>query len=402
MRWVYLDNNATTMVAPEVKEAMLPFLGGDKYGNPSSMHSFGGMIGKDISDARDRVAALIGAHPQEIIFTSCGTEGDNSAIVGSLQAQPKKRRIVTTRVEHPAVRTLCHRLAQQGYDLYELHVDRDGLLDLDEVREAITEDTGIVSVMHANNETGVVFPVSEIAAICRERGVRFHTDAVQSIGKLPIDVHELGVDLLTLSGHKIHAPKGVGALYVRRGTHIAPLMVGGHQEDGRRGGTENVPSLVGLGKACELADARLGEENSRVRELRDRLEKGLLEKAPDALVNGAVEHRLPNTSNVSFEYVEGEAILLLMSREGIAASSGSACTSGTLEPSHVLRAMGVPYTAAHGSTRFSFSVYNNDEDVDRVLEYLPPIIHRLREISPFGPDSDDTWAEKDSCEVHHH
>jgi cysteine desulfurase len=403
MRWVYLDNNATTMVAPEVREAMLPFLSDEKYGNPSSMHAFGGRIGKDIARAREQVAALIGADPADIIFTSCGTEGDNTAVVGSLQAQPAKRRIVTTRVEHPAIRTLCRRLATQGYDLYELHVDREGLLDMDEVREAITDDTAIVTVMHANNETGVVFPIHEIAALCHERGVRFHTDAVQSAGKIPIDVREIDVDLLTISGHKLHAPKGVGALYVRRGLHIEPLLVGGHQENGRRGGTENVPSIVALGVGCELALRRMREENTTVRAMRDRLERELLKSAPDALVNGNTEHRLPNTTNISFEYVEGEAILLLLSRVGIAASSGSACTSGSLEPSHVLRAMGVPYTAAHGSVRFSFSPYNTEDDVDHVVKHLPPIIRRLREISPFGPGTDGSdWMQKGSCEVHHH
>jgi cysteine desulfurase len=399
--WVYLDNNATTMVAPEVREAMLPFLF-DRYGNPSSMHAFGGMVGRDVEQARERVAALIGASPQEIVFTSCGTEGDNMAIRGSLWAQPMKRRIVTTRVEHPAVRTLVRRLGKRGYDVVELHVDRAGMLDLDEVREAITSDTGVVSVMHANNETGVVFPIKEIAAICRERGVRFHTDAVQSVGKIPINVGDLGVDLLTLSGHKLHAPKGVAALYVRKGLHTQSLVVGGHQEQGRRGGTENVPGIVALGKACELAGQNLSTENGKVREMRDRLEAGLLEKAPNALVNGSQEHRLPNTTNVSFEYVEGEAILLLLSQAHIAASSGSACTSGSLEPSHVLRAMGVPFTAAHGSIRFSFSIYNKPSDVDRVLNTLPPIIERLRKLSPFGPGRDNSWAESDSSHSHHH
>jgi cysteine desulfurase len=401
MRWVYLDNNATTMVAPEVREAMLPFLGDENYGNPSSMHSFGGRLGKHLVKAREQVAALIGADPSEVIFTSCGTEGDNTAIQGSLEVQPKKRRIVTTRVEHPAVRTLCHRLDKKGFDVYELHVDRQGMLDMAEVRDAITDETAIVSVMHANNETGVVFPIEKIAEICRERGVRFHTDAVQSVGKLPIDVHKMGVDLLTLSGHKLHAPKGVGALYVRRGLHLEPLLIGGHQEEGRRGGTENVPSIVALGRACELASANMDDENTRVRALRDRLEAGLLATTLDPLVNGSTEHRLPNTTNISFEYIEGEGILLLMSLKGIAASSGSACTSGSLEPSHVLRAMGVPYTAAHGSVRFSFSVYNTDQDVDHVLESLPPIVRRLREMSPFGPDSDDNaWAQKGTCHIH--
>lgn len=399
--WAYLDNNATTMVAPEAREAMLPFLG-ERFGNPSSMHAFGGMVGRELKQAREQVAALIGADPQDIILTSCGTEGDNLAIMGSLWAQPTKRRVVTTRVEHPAVRTLCRRLSKQGYDVYELHVDRQGMLDLDEVDEAITDETAIVSVMHANNETGVVFPIEKIAALCRERDVRFHTDAVQSVGKIPIDVGKLDVDLLTLSGHKIHAPKGVGAIYVRRGVHIEPLIIGGHQESGRRGGTENVPNIIALGRACDLARERIDDENTRVRALRDRLEKGLLESAPNALINGHPEHRLPNTLNISFEYVEGEAILLLLSQAKIAASSGSACTSGSLEPSHVLRAMGVPFTAAHGSIRFSFSVYNDDSDVDRVLDALPPIIRRLRELSPFGPDKDNSWAEEAACSTHDH
>lgn len=400
--WSYLDNNATTQVAPEVRDAMLPFLG-ERYGNPSSMHSFGGVVGRDIEKARGQVASIIGADPSEILFTSCGTEGDNLAIMGSLWAQPLKKKIVTTRVEHPAVRTLCRRLSKQGYEVQELHVDRDGLLDMDEVREAITEDTAVVSIMHANNETGVVFPIKEIASLCRDRGVRLHTDAVQSVGKLDLDVNEFGVDLLTLSGHKLHAPKGVGALYVRRGLHIQPLVIGGHQEHGRRGGTENVPSIVALGRACELAEAKLEEENTRVLALRDRLEQGLLAQAPNAIVNGSREHRLPNTTNISFEYVEGEAILLLLSQAKVAASSGSACTSGSLEPSHVLRAMGVPYTAAHGSIRFSFSVYNTDSDVDRVLEVLPPIIERLRKLSPFGPGRDNSWAEEGgACVTHDH
>jgi cysteine desulfurase len=401
--WAYLDNNATTAVAPEVRDAMLPFLG-ELYGNPSSMHSFGGVVGRDVEKARKQVASLIGADPSEILFTSCGTEEDNLAILGSLWAQPLKKKIITTRVEHPAVRTLCRRLDKQGYEVHELHVDREGLLDLDELREALTDDTAIVSVMHANNETGVVFPIREISAICRERGVRFHTDAVQSVGKIEIDVSSLGVDLLTLSGHKIHAPKGVGALYVRRGLHLQPLIVGGHQEHGRRGGTENVPSIVALGRACELAKANIEEENVRVRALRDRLEKGLIERAPNAMINGSVVHRLPNTASISFEYVEGEAILLLLSQAKVAASSGSACTSGSLEPSHVLRAMGVPYTAAHGSIRFSFSVYNDDDDVDRVLEVLPPIIERLRKLSPFGPGRDNSWAEEGGACIsrHHH
>jgi len=385
MRTIYFDNNATTQVAREVLEEMLPYFH-DLYGNPSSMHSFGGQVQDKIQEARDKVALLLGAHPDEIVFTSCGTESDNAAVRGALEMVPEKRHFVTTRVEHPAIWNLCPYLRKKGYRVTELSVDRKGRLDMDEVRASVTEDTAIVSVMMANNETGVLFPVEEIARIARSRGITFHTDAVQAPGKIPLDMSRSAIDLLSLSGHKLHAPKGIGVLYVRKGTRWSPFLIGGHQEQGRRGGTENVPSIIGLGKAAELALKHLGEETTKIRSLRDRLEKGLLDRVPSTLINGDPDHRLPNTCSLSFEYVEGESILMMLNDHGICASSGSACTSGSLEPSHVLRAMGVPFTAAHGSIRFSLSISNTQEEVDYVIEHLPPIIERLRGISPFWKD----------------
>ena len=384
---IYLDNNATTAVAPEVRDAMLPLLG-ELYGNPSSMHTFGGQVARYVDEAREQLAALLGADPSEIIFTSCGTESDNAAIRSALATLSERRHLITTRVEHPAVLNLCHLLGQPGvgrthYRITELGVDRQGMLNLEELEKAIDDDTAIVSVMWANNETGVMFPIEEIGAICRRRGVLFHTDAVQAVGKIPINLAKLPIDMLSLSGHKLHAPKGIGALYVRRGTRFSPFIVGGHQENNRRGGTESVPLVVGLGKAAELARTHMEEEQTRVRTLRDRLERGILETTPGAILNGHPERRLPNTSNISFEFVEGEAILLMLDQHGICASSGSACTSGSLEPSHVMRAMGVPFTAAHGSIRFSLSRYNTREEVDYVLERLPGIVSRLRALSPF-------------------
>ncbi len=385
-RVVYVDNNATTRVAPEVIEAMMPYLT-EYYGNPSSMHSFGGQVGDAVEKAREQVASLLGAQPTEIVFTSCGSESDNTAIRGSLLANKDKRHIITTHVEHPAVRSLCHSLGKQGYSVTELSVDSEGQLDLEELRQSIRTGTALISVMYANNETGVIFPVEEIGLIAKEYSIPFHCDAVQAVGKIPIDLMQLPIDFLAISGHKLHAPKGIGVLYIRRGSRLLPWLVGGHQERGRRGGTEAVPNIVAFGKACELAQQHIEEENIRVKAMRDRLEKGLLESTPDSRRNGIAENRLPNTSNISFEYIEGEAILLLLNEKGICASSGSACTSGSLEPSHVLRAMGVPYTAAHGSIRFSLSRYNTDEDIDCILKELPPIINRLREISPFGRTS---------------
>ncbi|MCD6288244.1 MAG: cysteine desulfurase NifS [Candidatus Hydrogenedentes bacterium] len=384
MKTVYLDNNATTMVAPEVREAMVPFFD-QLWGNPSSMHTFGGQVRKYVDDARSRVAALIGADPSEIVFTSCGSESNNMAVRGAAEAMGGHPHIITSRVEHPAVLAQCRYLEGRGYPVTELGVDAKGQLDLDQLKDSIRDDTGIVSIMWANNETGVVFPIEQIAHIVKSAGCVFHTDAVQTVGKLPIDVSRVPVDMLSLSGHKLHTPKGIGALYIRKGTKVNPLILGGHQESGKRAGTENVPYIVGLGKAADLAAEHMDEENTRVAQLRDRLEKGIIESCPDARVNGDTEHRLPNTTNISFEYVEGEAILLMLDQFGICASSGSACTSGSLEPSHVMRAMGIPFTAAHGSIRFSLSRYNTDEDVDHVLEHIPAIINRLREMSPFVP-----------------
>jgi cysteine desulfurase len=372
-------------VAPEVLEAMLPYFK-EYYGNPSSMHMFGGQVATKVNEAREKVADVLGADPSEIVFTSCGTESDNAAILGALDSYPEKRHLITTRVEHPAIGNLCAYLGRKGYRITELSVDREGRMDLDELKESITEETALVTIMYANNETGVVFPIEEIGEIVKEKGVPFHTDAVQAVGKISIDLKKSKIDMLSLSGHKLHAPKGIGVLFIRKGTRFSPFIIGGHQEKGRRGGTENVPYIIGMGKAFELAKAHLEEENTRVKALRDYLEEKILEKIPNAMVNGDRVHRLPNTVNVSFEYVEGESILLLLSGLGICASSGSACTSGSLEPSHVLRAMGVPFTAAHGSIRFSLSIYNTKEEMDYIIQHLPPIIERLRDISPFWKD----------------
>ena len=386
-RVVYMDNNATTRVAPEVFEAMMPYLT-EFYGNPSSMHTFGGTVGGAVTKARKQVADLLGCEPEEIIFTSCGTESDSTALLSAVRAFPEKRHIITTRVEHPAIKNLCDTIsAVSGHKLRvtRLKVAADGMIDLDEYAAALSEDTAIASIMWANNETGVILPVEKMAKMARSRGILFHTDAVQAVGKVVINLSGLDIDFLSMSGHKLHAPKGVGILYVKKGTPYVPFLTGGHQEGGRRGGTENVASIVALGKACELAGQMMEDENTRVRALRDRLEHGLLTTIPRSILNGNPEHRLPNTTNISFEFVEGEAILLHMNRYNICASSGSACTSGSLEPSHVLRAMGVPFTAAHGSIRFSLSVYNTEEDVDFVLEKMPKIIAELREMSPFWP-----------------
>jgi len=386
MNTVYMDNNATTRVAPEVLEEMLPYFS-DLYGNPSSMHTFGGSVGAKIKTAREHVAVLIGALPEEIIFTSCGTESDSTAIYAAIRSNPEKRHIITTRVEHPAVKNKIEYLGKNGYRVTFVPVDRKGRLDLDYLYRNLSDDTVIVSVMWANNETGTIFPVEEIAHEVKARGIVFHTDAVQAVGKIPIDLSRSDIDMLSISGHKLHAPKGIGVLYVKKGTHFAPFLMGGHQEGGRRAGTENTASIIGMGRAAQLALAGMEDENKRVRALRDKLESELLRRIPNSMVNGDHENRLPNTTSIAFEYVEGEAILLLMDQHGICASSGSACTSGSLEPSHVLRAMGVPFTAAHGSIRFSLSIYNAAEEVDFVIDKLPPIIERLRKMSPF-------WKEK--------
>jgi len=385
VKTVYVDNNATTRVAPEVLEVMQPFFS-EYYGNPSSMHFFGGQVQKKVDEARVRVAEFLGAEPSEIVFTSCGTESDNAAILGTLDSYPEKRHIITTRVEHPAVGNVSTYLGRKGYRVTELSVDREGRLELDELRESLTDGTAVVTIMYANNETGVIFPIEEIGEIVKAKGIPFHTDAVQAAGKIPLSMKKSKLDMLSISGHKLHAPKGIGILYIRKGTKFSPFLIGGHQEKGRRGGTENVPYIIGLGKACELAQKHLNEENTKIKALRDYLEAKLLEKIPNTLVNGERVHRLPNTTSLSFEYVEGESILLLLSDLGICASSGSACTSGSLEPSHVLRAMGVPFTAAHGSIRFSLSIYNTKEEMDYIIEHLPPIIQRLRDISPFWKD----------------
>lgn len=384
---VYVDSNATTCVAPEVRDAMLPFFG-ELWGNPSSMHTFGGGVKKYVDAAREQVAALIGAEsPSEIIFTSCGSESDNMAIRGGVDAMRGHPHVITSRVEHAAVLGPCHYLEDHGFRLSKLEVDAMGNLDLNALRELVASGKKtFASIMWANNETGVIFPVPEIGAIIHEAGGIFHTDAVQIAGKLPVNVKDLPIDMLSISGHKLHAPKGVGALYVRRGTKVTPHIMGGHQERGRRAGTENVPYIVALGKACELAMQRMEADARHEQKLRDRLESGILETCKGARVNGDVSRRLPNTTNISFEYVEGEAILLMLDDVGICASTGSACASGSLEPSHVLRAMDVPRTMVHGSIRFSLSHYNTDADVDYVLDQTPRIIERLRELSPFVQD----------------
>ncbi len=384
----YFDNNATTRIAPEVVDAMIPFLK-EYWGNPSSAYHFGSQVGKHVEAAREKVAALINADPKEVVFTSCGTESNNSAIHSALITQPKKRHVITTAVEHSANINFGEYLQKQGYEVTFLPVEPDGSLDLHLLEKSIRPDTAIVSVMYANNETGVVFPIEEIAAICRSKGVLFHTDAVQTPGKIKLDVKNLGCDFLSLSAHKLHAPKGIGMLYVKRRTKYQPYVIGGHQERGKRGGTENVSNIVAFGRAAELAMDKLGEENTRVRALRDRLENTILTTIPNTIRNGAKEPRLPNTTNIAFEFVEAEAILLLLDGLGICASSGSACTTGSLDPSHVLMAMGLSPMRARGCVRFSLGIYNTDEEVEYLLKHLPVIIKRLRDISPLNNDHRD-------------
>lgn len=391
---IYFDNNATTRVDPRVLEAMLPFFS-EQFGNASSMHAFGAQVGGALKRAREQVQALLGAEfDHEIVFTGGGTESDNTAILSALETQTGRNEIITSAVEHPAVLALCDWLQKsRGVKVHRIGVDAKGRLDIDAYRKALGPKTAIASIMWANNETGTIFPVEQLAELAHEAGVLFHSDAVQAVGKIPLDLKNSEIDFLSLSAHKLHGPKGIGALYVRRGVRLRPLIRGGHQERGRRAGTENAPAIVGLGKAAELALLHMPEELGRVRELRDRLEQGIVARIPRCLVNGDVSQRLPNTSNIAFEFIEGEAILLLMNQHGIAASSGSACTSGSLEPSHVLRAMNIPYTAAHGSTRFSLSRENTQEEVDRVLAVMPGIIARLRELSPFWQDDAPASAE---------
>lgn len=391
MDGIYLDNNATTRVDDAVVAAMLPFFS-EQFGNPSSLHSFGNKVGLALKKARLQVQELLGAeHDSEIIFTSCGTESDSTAILSALKANPERKEIITTSIEHPAVLALCTHLEKEGYKTHFLKVDGQGRLDLDAYARLLTDKVAVVSVMWANNETGTLFPVEQMAEMAHAKGIPFHTDAVQAVGKVPIDLKNSTIDMLSLSGHKLHAPKGVGVLYLRRGVRFRPLLRGGHQERGRRAGTENTAAIVGLGLACEQALQHMHFENTEVKRLRDKLEAAILARVPRAFATGDVSNRLPNTSNIAFEFIEGEAILLLLNKFGIAASSGSACTSGSLEPSHVMRAMGIPYTAAHGTIRFSLSRYTTEAEVDRVIQVVPEIVAQLRKLSPY-------WGENGPVE----
>ena len=387
---VYFDNNATTQVAPEVREAMMPFFG-ELYGNPAAMHACGGQVAAHVTKAREQVAAFLNCEPDEVLFTSCATESDNTALRGVADWYGKELKVITTAVEHPAVLQPARRLKAQGHEVVELPVDGVGQIDLERLRAELKgAKRALVSAMWANNETGTVFPIREIAEIAKECGAVVHTDAVQAAGKAPLDMQKVPVDLLSISGHKFHAPKGVGVLFVRRGTKLKPFMLGGHQAGGRRAGTENVPYIAGLAKACEPAAANMDAEAKQLTAMRDKLQAGILAACPNVRVNGDPAHRLPNTLNVSFEYIEGEAIAYHLSDEGICISTGSACASGSLDPSHVIRAMGVPFIAVHGSIRFSLSRYNTMDEVDYVLEKLPPVIRHLRDLSPFGPDKNPT------------
>ena len=395
MKNVYVDNNATTAIAPEVLAAMQPYLTSD-YFNPSSMYDAARSSAEAIKSARRTIASCLGdIDPDQIIFTGSATESNNAALFGTVQANPERRHVITTTIEHPSVLEIGKELERRGQEVTFLSVDRNGELVLDEYVRALRSDTLVVSIMMANNETGVCYPVAELARIAKETDAEIlvHTDATQALGKLPVDLQGdlQHVDLLSFSGHKIHAPKGVGCLFVRRGTRWRPFILGGHQEKGRRAGTENVPYIVGLAKACELAIDGVADEQGRVRNLRDRLQKALIERIPAVEVNGKeAAVRLPNTLNLAFHGIEGEAILFELSRHGICASSGSACTSGTLDPSHVLKAMQVPFTAIHGSVRISLSRYNNEEDIERIIEVLPDIIARLRKLSPY-------WNDERNC-----
>jgi cysteine desulfurase len=392
---IYFDNNATTRPLPEVVAAMSPYLT-EFYGNPSSIHRFGSQVAEKIGEARTRVASLIGAaDPIEVVFTSCGTEGDNAAIRGMLEARPDKRHIVTTEVEHPAVLGLCQHLEKRGYRVSWLGVNQDGMLDLEELRRSLTDDTALVSVMYANNETGVLFPIHKIGEIVKAKDVPFHVDAVQAAGKIPLKVKDSPVDLLTISGHKFHGPKGIGALYVRRGVAFPPFIIGGHQEKNRRAGTENVAGIVGMGEAAGLLQRNLVQESEGMRNLRDQLEEGLLQSCPDCRINGGGSERLPNTSNVSFRYLEGESILVLLDQFGICASTGSACTAGSSEPSHVLRAMAVAPDWLQGAVRFSLSRFNTAEEVRYVNEKVPLIVQRLQGLSALGKLADQQRAQQE-------
>ena len=393
---IYLDNNATTKVDHAVVDVMIPYFL-EQYGNPSSIHKFADGVARGLKHARQQVQALIGCeHDSEIIFTSCGTESNSTAILSAIKAQPNKKEIITTTVEHPAILSLCDYLEKDGYTIHRMPVDKAGRLNLESYKKLLSDEVAIVSVMWANNETGTIFPVAEMAEMANAAGVMFHTDAVQAVGKIPMMLQDTKIDMLSLSGHKLHAPKGIGVLYLRRGTRYRPLLRGGHQERGRRAGTENSASIVGLGKACELALEHIEYENTKVKAMRDRLERGIIEQIPHCFATGDLNNRLPNTSDIAFEYIEGESILMLLNKAGIAASSGSACTSGSLEPSHVMRAMDIPYTAAHGTIRFSFSRYNTMSEVDEVLKVMPGIVAALRKLSPYwdgnGPVADPEKA----------
>ncbi len=377
---LYFDNNATTAVDPAVLEEMLPYLT-DFYGNPSSAYSFGQRSAQALERARERVAALLGCEPGEVLFTSCGTESTGAAIHSALQMDRDRQHIVTTRVEHSATLKTCEALAKRGYEITWLGVDDRGQVDLGELQSAIREDTALVSVMWANNETGVVFPIAEIAEIVRAKGVLFHTDAVQALGKIPLELADAKINFVSLSGHKLHCPKGVGVLYVNRRTRFHPWMLGGSQENSKRAGTQNVASIVAFGKACEVAGEWMEHEATEVRALRDDFENGLLARVPGAEVNGDREHRLPNTTSLAFSGVDSEAMLILLDQQGLCCSAGSACTAGSLHPSHVLKAMGFSDERARGSLRFSFSRFNTRAEVARALELVPRVIEKLRRVA---------------------
>ncbi|WED24081.1 cysteine desulfurase NifS [Vibrio sp. JC009] len=390
---VYLDNNATTCIDPAVLEVMLPYLT-DYYGNPSSIHELGAKVGKAMEVAREQVQTLVGAqHSSEIIFTSSATEATSTAITSALEAMPERKEIITSVIEHPATLELCQNMERKGYKVHWIGVDNKGRLDIDAYKSALSENVAVVSIMWANNETGTLFPVAQLATLAKPFGIQVHVDAVQIMGKYPIDVSLTDIDMLSLSGHKFHAPKGVGALYLKRGTRYRPLLRGGHQERGRRAGTENAASIIALGKAAELAELAMENDMSRIAVMRDRLEQGILARIPNTFVTGNKRERVPNTTNIAIEYVEGEALLLMMNHIGIAASSGSACTSGSLEPSHVMKAMDIPFTAAHGTLRFSLSRFTKDSDIDHVLEHLPAIVQRLRGMSPYWDNENNCAAE---------
>ena len=376
---IYLDNNSSTRIDPTVLEEMMPFLT-SRYGNPSGSHRFGAQVKEATNLAHERVSKMLGCQPHEVVFTSCGTESDNAAIHSALQMSPDRRHVVTTSVEHNAVLNYCEAVGRRGCEITIVPVDEQGHLDFEEVEAAIRPDTAVVSVMWANNETGVIFPIAKIAELCRATGVFFHTDAVQAVGKMPIDLANLSIHFLSLSGHKLHAPKGVGALYVNKKSRFQPFIVGGPQEGGRRAGTDNVASIVGLGKAAELAVETLEEENTRVRALRDRFEKTLRSELEDVMINGDPNARLPNTSNIAFTGVDAQAVLLKLDQAGICCSLGSSCTTGSVQPSHVLRAMHFPNERARSSLRFSFGRFNTEAELDKVLEILPGIIRKLRQL----------------------